>query len=61
MDSTEKSDFTKAELGNAQILQIGSSELDSTRDAAELWDTQKLGELGDENKIRTIYGLHEAP
>ncbi|KAL5584457.1 hypothetical protein FOVSG1_013846 [Fusarium oxysporum f. sp. vasinfectum] len=61
VDSIEKSDFTKAELGNAQILQIGSSELDSTRDAAELWDTQKPGELGDENKIRTIYGLHEAP
>ncbi|EXM19741.1 hypothetical protein RAB80_002547 [Fusarium oxysporum f. sp. vasinfectum] len=61
VDSIEKSDFTKAELDNAQILQIGSSELDSTRDAAELWDTQKPGELGDENKIRTIYGLYEAP
>ncbi|KAF5632941.1 hypothetical protein F25303_9329 [Fusarium sp. NRRL 25303] len=61
VDSMEKSDFEKSELGNTQILQIGSSELDSTRDAAELWDTQKPGELGDENKIRTIYGLHEAP
>jgi hypothetical protein len=61
VDSIEKYDFSKAELGNTQILQIGSSELDSTRDAAELWDTQKPGELGDKNKIRTIYGLHEAP
>ncbi|KAI1012952.1 hypothetical protein LB503_001435 [Fusarium chuoi] len=61
VDSMEKSDFEKSELGNTQILQIGSSELDGTRDAAELWNTQKPGELGDENKIRTIYGLHEAP
>ncbi|SPJ70620.1 uncharacterized protein FTOL_00348 [Fusarium torulosum] len=59
--SLEGPDFLKPELGGAQVLQIGRSELDSTREPQELWDTQKLGELGDENKIRSIVGLHEAP
>lgn len=59
--SLEGPDFLKPELGGTQVLQIGSSELDSTREPQELWDTQKIGELGDENKIRSIVGLHEAP
>jgi hypothetical protein len=59
--SLEGPDFLKPELGGTQVLQIGRSELDSTREPQELWDTQKIGELGDENKIRSIVGLHEAP
>ncbi|CAG1999486.1 unnamed protein product [Fusarium graminearum] len=59
--SSEKQDFSKAELGGTQILQIGRSELNSDREPQELWDTQKMAELGDENKVRVVVGLHEAP
>jgi hypothetical protein len=59
--SLEGPDFLKPELGGTQVLQIGRSELDAAREPQELWDTQKIGELGDENKIRSIVGLHEAP
>lgn len=59
--STDEPSFSKAELGNTQVLQIGSSELDSEKEPQELWDTQKMAELGDENKVRVVVGLHEAP
>ena len=59
--STDEPSFSKAELGNTQILQIGSSELESEKEPQELWDTQKMAELGDENKVRVVVGLHEAP
>ncbi|KAH7193818.1 uncharacterized protein B0J16DRAFT_395783 [Fusarium flagelliforme] len=59
--STDEPSFSKAELGNTQVLQIGRSEMDSEREAQELWDTQKMAELGDENKVRVVVGLHEAP
>ncbi|KPA38491.1 hypothetical protein FLAG1_08677 [Fusarium langsethiae] len=59
--SSEGPDFSKAELGGTQILQIGRSELNSDREPQELWDTQKMAELGDENKVRVVVGLHEAP
>jgi hypothetical protein len=59
--SSDESSISKAELGNTQVLQIGRSELHSEREAQELWDTQKMAELGDENKVRVIVGLHEAP
>ncbi|KAJ4122736.1 hypothetical protein NW768_010178 [Fusarium equiseti] len=59
--STDELSFSKAELGNTQVLQIGRSELDSKREPQELWDTQKMAELGDENKVRVVVGLHEAP
>ncbi|KAF4452444.1 hypothetical protein F53441_4724 [Fusarium austroafricanum] len=61
VESIEKADFMKAELGGTQVLQTGTSELDSAKETAELSDTQKLGELGEKNKIRVVYGLHEAP
>jgi hypothetical protein len=57
----ETNGFSKAELGGTQILQIGRSELNSDREPQELWDTQKMAELGDENKVRVVVGLHEAP
>ncbi|KAI1053775.1 hypothetical protein LB507_007455 [Fusarium sp. FIESC RH6] len=59
--STDEPSFSKAELENTQVLQIGSSELDSEKEPQELWDTQKMAELGDENKVRVVVGLHEAP
>jgi hypothetical protein len=59
--SSEGADFSKAELGGTQLLQIGRSELDSVREPQELWDTQKMAELGDENKVRVVVGIHEAP
>ncbi|CEI67438.1 hypothetical protein FVEN_g11584 [Fusarium venenatum] len=59
--SSDIQDFSKAELGGNQILQIGRSELNSDREPQELWDTQKMAELGDENKVRVVVGLHEAP
>ncbi|XEV00967.1 hypothetical protein FSHL1_006254 [Fusarium sambucinum] len=59
--SSDIHEFSKAELGGTQILQIGRSELNSDREPQELWDTQKMAELGDENKVRVVVGLHEAP
>ncbi|KAL6922290.1 hypothetical protein FSST1_006316 [Fusarium sambucinum] len=59
--SSDIHEFSKAELGGTQILQIGRSELNSDREPQELWDTQKMAELGDENKVRVVVGLYEAP